>query len=236
MRPLIGITCDNSETAPPPGAYQSGVRYAQFVAEAGGLPVILPQEVGLVAEYVARLDGFLFSGGDDIDVRAFGGELHPKAQVMDPRRQAFDFALLEALRTGRREAPVLGVCLGMQQMAVHAGGRMQQHLPDVLGDEAGAAHAKNRRHGVMLKAAHPVLSAADGTIVSSHHQAVSDAATLRVLAHAPDGTIEALDDPARPFYLGVQWHPERAVASEGDGEALNRGPFRALVAAARATR
>lgn len=237
MRPLIGITVDNRLDAPPPGIYQSNANYARCVAEAGGLPVLLPQRVELIDDYLARCDGFLFSGGDDIDVRVFGQELHPKAVLMAPQRQAFELALLEALQRKQPQTPVLGVCLGMQMMSAHAGGRILQHMHDVLGEEAGAAHGKNNRHPVMLRVDHPVLTAADGTIVSSHHQAVGEApARFRVVAQAPDGTIEAVDDPSRPFYLGVQWHPERADPSKGDGEVLNLAPFRALVAAARSSR
>lgn len=235
MRPLIGITCHNAEGEPDPGIYQSRYAYAQRVAEAGGLPVILPQEVSLVDDYVARLDGFVLSGGDDIDVRAFGEELHPKADVMNPRRQAFDLALLEALKRKQPDKAVFGICLGMQLMSVHAGGKMRQHIHEVLGEEQGESHRGNRRHPVVLDLRHPVLSTADGTIVSSHHQAVAES-KLRVLAHAPDGTVEAVDDPSRRFYFGVQWHPERYDLSRGDGEALNPGLFRAFVDAARGSR
>ena len=106
-------------------------------------------------------------------------------------------------------------------MALHAGGRMNQHLPDTLAN-AVEEHQNNHQHTVVVGiAASAMLALPDGvplsgevltsqTVVSSHHQAVEDAGRLRIIATSTDGVIEAIDDPARLFYLGVQWHPERS--------------------------
>lgn len=235
MRPLIGITSDNKDNAAHSGTYECAARYARAVAEAGGLPVMLPQEVGLVDDYLQRCDGFLFTGGVDPDVRAFGHDLHPQARVMDPQRQAFEAALLEALRDAKPQAACLGVCLGMQMMALTAGGRLNQFMPETMGQDAAAVHQKNRRHPVVLRVNDAALRETSGVVASSHRQAVEDPGRMRVVATAPDGVVEAIDDPTRPFYVGVQWHPERGD-QPGDGEALNLGLIRAFVDAARAAR
>ncbi len=207
--PLIGITCDNV----PPDGYTCAAAYSQAVAAAGGVPVLLPQQVDLVDHYLARCAGLLLTGGTDPDVRPFGQALHPQARLMHPRRQAFDTALLQRARPTQ---PVLGVCLGMQLMGLLHGATLNQHLPDTL--PSAAEHIDDRRHTLNLRAVDSVLGTGDddgdapAPVVSWHRQALADPGRLRLLATAPDGVVEAIDDPNRPFFLGVQWHPERGGA------------------------
>ena len=104
-----------------PLRYEVRCAYAAAVVAAGGVPVMLPHEVELADDYVERCDGLLLTGGGDPTTEAFGEPTHPLADRIDPRRQAFELALLEAAEAG--DTPVLGVCLGMQLMALHAGGR-----------------------------------------------------------------------------------------------------------------
>lgn len=183
--------------------------YCHAIVEAGGVAVVLPPIRGLAAEHARRFDAFVLTGGRDARTEAFGEPTHPKATPVHPDRQAYETALLEAL--GRRPAaPVLGVCLGMQMMALMAGGRLNQHMPDDVataarheGDNAHAVRAAGEKSGGALG------DMGRATVTSNHHQAVRDPGRLRVIAVADDGVIEAIDDPERPFYLGVQWHPER---------------------------
>jgi putative glutamine amidotransferase len=233
MPPLIGITCDNRDNTADSGVYECAIAYARAVADAGGLPVLLPHHVALVEAYVERCDGVLLTGGVDPDTRVFGQRLHPMSRVMDPTRQAFEAALLAAAAAADRAC--LGVCLGMQMMALSAGGRLDPYLPDTLGDEATAAHQHNRRHTVVVRVGDAAVPADGRPVVSSHRQAVADAGRLRVVATAPDGVIEAIDDPSHRFFVGVQWHPERGV-NAGDSPGLNAGLIRAFVDAARASR
>ncbi|MCC5822536.1 MAG: gamma-glutamyl-gamma-aminobutyrate hydrolase family protein [Phycisphaerales bacterium] len=220
-RPLIGITADlidrnGRETAACTTAYSARVW------EAGGLPVLLsPLDEGAV-ELAARMDGFVLTGGDDPRTEPFGEPTDPRVTPVFPARQAFETALLEHLRDEWPEKPVLGVCLGMQMMALVRGGRLNQYMPDT--------HPNAAEH---WDHDHPVVSAdesalASGTVHSRHKQAIDDAGSMRVLATAPDGTIEAVDLPDLPFYLGVQWHPERTEQA-GLGPAL----FERLVVASR---
>jgi len=237
--PLIGITVSNNAPDAPSLKYESNASYAHAVALAGGLPILLPQRPELAAHYVALCDGILLTGGPDPIMTAFGKPLHPMAETVIPTRQAFDLAILDALDI-RPAKPALGVCLGMQFMSLHAGCEYDQHLGDTL--EAPELHRHDHKHPVVMQVEETCLAdieaAEHALVASSHHQAVKalpkakEAANrpvqLRVVAVAPDGVIEAVDDPSRPFYAGVQWHPERG----GEGP-LNSELFDRFVAAAR---
>lgn len=215
-RPLIGVTPDLVED-------RVAVRstYLDAVRSAGGLPMMLSGNAIDVDSLVLRCDGFLLTGGDDPIMEAFGIETHPEARPIDPHRQAFELALLDALE-GRPEVPVLGVCLGMQLMGLKAGGQLDQHLPDSL--ETAVDHADGRLHPV-----EGVLG--EGVVWSRHRQAITDPGRLQVVARAEDGVIEAIESTDRAMYLGVQWHPERT-----EDERLGRDIFRRLVERSTAVR
>jgi putative glutamine amidotransferase len=194
QRPRIGITADVEGAV-----YRLSRSYAELIARTGGVPLILPCREECVDAYLEMCDGFLLSGGDDPDTRRWGVPLHPEAKLIDPERQAFELELLAAL-AAESARPVLGVCLGMQLMALHAGGKLDQYLPDTL--PTAADH--------WGRTAHEVAGELGRGIVHSHHrQAIVDPGALRIVARAPDGVIEAVQAPDRPCYLGVQWHPER---------------------------
>ncbi len=190
--------------------------------------VLLPAQADQAVGYARLCDGFLFSGGMDPDVREFGQPLYPRARLIHPDRQAFELALLEAIRKNGK--PALGVCLGMQMMALYAGGRLDQYMPETHPD--AAIHQDNRRHDITVTVTGSVLGATAGSslgsVVSYHQQCVDHAGHMRVIARAPDGVVEAIDNPDRDFYVGVQWHPERSE----DDNALNQGLIARLVEAA----
>jgi len=213
-------------------------RYVDRVTEAGGIPVLLPP-VPDIAEAVSRLDGLMLSGGGDIDPARYGEE--PAAEVTNVReeRDTAEFALLGAAAS--LQLPVLGICRGMQVINVARGGSLHQHLPGVVGHDGHAPtpgafgqHEVRVPPGSRLS---QVLGAekrareAGGaertlTVPTHHHQGVNRLGKgLTATAWAEDGTIEAFEtDPAGPFLLAVQWHPEA-------GSDLSL--FRALVAVAR---
>jgi putative glutamine amidotransferase len=231
-RPAIGITVDHVGGKP---HYMLPWTYAESVEKAGGLPVMLPYRVdaSLIPQYLDRLDGVLLAGGDDLDPAAYGEAWHPNAQRIDPARQAFEFALLAEVE--RRRTPALGVCLGSQVMNVYRGGSMYQFLPDHLGE--GAFDHRlcgdwSRRHPVELDRESALARALGKTSIrvnTSHKQAVRDVGRgLRVIATSDDGIIEGTEDPSLPFYMGVQWHPER---QNDEAEAMK--VFEMLVVAAR---
>lgn len=217
-RPLIGLTADvvNGET-------QLERAYLDTVVLAGGVPIVLPPRADLRGAMLDRLDGVIITGGDDIDVsRRFGVPLHPKADCMHPDRQEAEFALLEAL-DARPDFPVLGICLGMQLMGVHRGNALIQHLGDVIPN--ADRHREGAEHQI---AAMPGSALVSGMVTSYHHQALDAANEFEVIAWSDDGLIEAIVDPGRRFYLGVQWHPELTPA-----EATGVGVVRLLVEASR---
>ena len=230
--PLIGVTVENVDCSITSGKYESNLAYSRAISAAGGLPVLLPQEVEMAVEYVDRCDGLLLTGGADLVSERFGVQAHPQSRSIEPHRQDFELALLDAV-SARPRFPVLGVCLGMQLMAVHAGGRMNQHLPDTQSNSI-EIHQNNNPHGVVVRVTKsPLIGNCDqqgwspdfaDKVISSHHQAVVEAGRLRVIGHSMDGVIEAIDDPDRLFYVGVQWHPERG----GDGF-FNLGLFKRFI-------
>jgi len=187
-----------------------------MVAEAGGAPIILPHCLDRLGEYVRLCGGFVLTGGDDLRLEEFGVPTHPEARLIDPERQAFEIALLRAISPAR---PVLGVCLGMQLMALTAGGSLDQHLPDSL--PSHEQHWGHRTHLVEGEIGR-------GAVLSHHRQAVADPGRLAVIGQAPDGVIEAVADRSCAFRVGVQWHPERTGAGP-----LGRGLFERLIEACR---
>ncbi len=217
--PLIGITCDLQD-----GRVRVRPGYAASVIEAGGTPLLLPPIPRAAPHYARLCDAFILTGGDDPIMENFGVPTHAAATRVAPERQSFELALLEELGARYQAKPVLGVCLGMQYMALAAGGALDQHLPESTPTHAD--HYGDAVHAIELEEVTSALS--EGQVCSHHRQAVSDAGRMRVLARSSDGLIEAIDDPTRPFFLGVQWHPER-TEDERNGKAL----FRELVTRAR---
>ena len=234
MAPIVGITTDLIEVNGTRRA-AAAVAYALRVAESGGVPVLLPPLAARVGDYGRVCDAFVFTGGDDPRTEPFGEPTHPKTTPVHPERQASETALLRLLEAEYRDKPVLGVCLGMQMMALVAGGRLNQHMPETMPDAArhwGAEHEVVPVDGGSGRAERPAPSArvmiAAGVVHSHHRQCVTDSGRLVVLARSPDGVIEAVGDPGRRFYVGVQWHPERT-----DEPAVGVEVFRALVGASR---
>jgi putative glutamine amidotransferase len=222
-RPVIGITVDTVDSGK---CYESPFGYARAVERAGGLPFLFPYKVSLdlVPQYVDLIDGMLFSGGNDLDPTTWGEERNPKTKAIDPDRERWERALMAEVE--RRRTPTLGICLGSQLMNVYRGGSMTQFIPDA---KPGALEHRmlDREH----ENRHPVSINPESTLGqlwrkgdvlanSSHKQAMNRIGNgLRVIANAPDGIVEAIEDPTMPLWVGVQWHPER-LAGEADHEKL----------------
>lgn len=221
MKPLIGITCDLCDS-PNGQRVFSYPTYGRAVEAAGGIPVWIAPTKADPESILERLDGLVFTGGDDPRTEPFGVPSHPEIVPVEPNRQAFEMALL-AECDRRPELPVLGVCLGMQMMALIAGGELDQHMPDSRPDWQ---RHWNADHPVEPADGAPIMLA--GIVHSKHRQAVRDPGRLVVASWSDDGVIEAVADPTKRFAVGVQWHPER-TADYAVGGAL----FEALVTATR---
>lgn len=187
--------------------------YVDHVLAAGGIPVIVPPSATSTPEMLGvladRLDGLILIGGPDLDPALYGQEPHPLAQLPAPERDSAETALLVVMRQRRR--PILGICRGSQIMAVAAGGQLVQHLPDVLGhDGHSPAPSVYGAHDVTIAAnsrLHAILGSSS-RISSYHHQGLGEAPGHVSVAWAPDGSVEAIEDPDLPFCIGVLWHPE----------------------------
>jgi len=230
-KPIIGIAGDvdlaggGDANAPPALRSCCRMTYVDAIVAAGGCPLVLPPVPEQIENQLSMVDGVVLIGGDDPRTEPFGEPTDPRAPLVEDRRQRYDVALLEALQRHER-LPVLGVCYGMQMMALVAGGRLDQHLPDTLGP-GGEAHWQ-RPHGIEARQGSPqwLQEAAGETPLSRHRQAVASPGGLSVAGEGPGGVIEAVHDPARAFYVGVQWHPERS----GNGK-LGLGVYSVLVRA-----
>jgi len=229
MRPIVGITSYAEEArwgvweAP---AALLPLAYVDAVEAAGGRALLVPPSAGGVEETLDVLDGLIVSGGADLDPASYGAEAHPETSDVRPERDSAELALLEAALA--RDLPVLAVCRGSQVLNVALGGDLVQHLPEVVGHEGHkhtpgvfADHDVDVLPGTKL---HEVIGE-HAPVKSHHHQGYGRLGDgLREAARADDGTVEAIEDPARRFALGVLWHPE-----EGEDAAL----FQALVAEAK---
>jgi gamma-glutamyl-gamma-aminobutyrate hydrolase PuuD len=220
-RPLIAIVGELTAD----GRLSLPARYAAAVARAGGLPLaVAPGVDGVVAaEVLERVDGLLFAGGDDFDTERLGlGPTHPAARPVPGAKQDFDLALARAALAD--DVPVLGVCYGMQVLALAGGGRLLQHLPD---DRPGhQEHRGGARHAVRATAGTKLarlLGVDPVTVISRHHQALAEVGLgWTVAAEDDEGLIEAVEHPGRRFALGTQWHPELEPAG-GPQERIFRG-------------
>jgi putative glutamine amidotransferase len=200
--------------------------YASSIEAAGGIPVLLPpvDDPAAAASVLRRLDGLVVCGGADVDPERYGQAAHEQTSGWRPDRDTWELALLEA--AAERMLPTLGVCRGMQLMAVHAGGALEQHLPDRVGHSRhspGGAEYGSVLVRTVAESTVQRLVGDDFLARCHHHQAVASHPGYEVAARAADGTVEAMETVDRPFWLAVQWHPE----TEHD-----RGLFRGLVAAA----
>lgn len=210
MRPLVGISAYSDRArwdiwdAPAALVPDS---YVAALDDAGAIPVALPPTAD-VAEAIDRLDGLVLTAGPDVDPSCYGAALHPQSELR-PGRDEPELALLAAARAA--DLPVLGVCRGMQLMAISWGGSLFQHLPDVLGTEMHCRKTGTiERHGVDFVPGHHVAAVLgrQREVTSHHHQGVRDPGELTVTARSSDGLVEAVEDPELTFRVGVQWHPE----------------------------
>jgi gamma-glutamyl-gamma-aminobutyrate hydrolase PuuD len=227
VKPIIGVTCpskfDPFDTDSQ-GKIELNWNYSQVVADAGGVPILVPP-IADPAAVAPLLDGWMITGGADLDPALYSAEPHAQTEVGHPQRADFEFALLKLLP---EHVPILGICYGCQFLNVARGGSLHQHLPDLGGK---AQHTGNVPQEYRVQpGSHLARILGDAPIagVSSHHQAIERlGGGLMAVAWHEDGTIEAIEDPEHPWLIGVQWHPERSPT----GPASER-LFRSFVEAA----
>lgn len=233
-RPLV-IVGGSTETIRDVGRVRTNEAYLRAVEQAGGLPLLAPPYPELVAALVARADGIMLVGGEDVDPARYGAARHARTEASAPARDAMELALVQAARGAR--VPLLAICRGLQVLNVALGGTLVQDIPS---ERAGAV--AHNPPGARDARSHDVRVAADSrlsrllqadllTVNSLHHQAVDRLGRgLRAVAHSDDGIVEAAEatDP-KWWAVGVQWHPEELTATSAPWD---RRLFEAFVEAA----
>ncbi len=218
MKPRIGVTSS-------PSLHEDRFlealdrAYVTAVIRAGGLPLVLPVlDPGEVASVLACVDALFFTGGGDVDPARYAANASPEVQGLDPERDAYEIALARA--AVGMGLPIFGICRGAQVLNVALGGTLVQHLPDVTDQ-------KHRAKEQWAEAVHTVTVLPDSRlrsvvgvdvlgVNSLHHQAVADVGgSLKAVAWAEDGTVEAIEGQGISRILGVQWHPELLIADPG---------------------
>ena len=186
-------------------------QYARRVSDTGAVPMLIPslEKRENIETLLDMADGVLLIGGKDYDPRFYGEQPHPKTSLARLRPH-FDIAFGEAVL--RRAMPVLGICAGCQLLAVVAGGKLIQHLPDAERHTGGAVHrAQVTAEGAFSKSC-GVKPGEELTVNSFHHQAVDPdhpGRGMRITARAFDGSVEGIELAGERMVLGVQFHPER---------------------------
>ena len=215
--PIIGLTVYREQAAWGVWHQRADVlpaQYAEAVSSVGGVPVLLPPSdlPGAAEAAVSRLNGLVITGGADVDPDRYGAAPHPRTASWRPDRDAWETALLDA--AAAVDLPVLGVCRGMQLMAVHAGGSLDQHTPDLVGHDQHSPGGDVFGEVAVSTASGSRVAALVGDSLSvscHHHQSVAEHPGFTPSAHAADGTLEAMEAPGDRFCVAVQWHPETAA-------------------------
>lgn len=233
-RPLIGITTTRDTKD------ASGTRdvlrqvYSLAIIRAGGLAVLLPNEPSS-CETLTHCQGLLLTGGGDYDPIHYGQK--PDGTQVAGVNADRDTTELALIRTALSlKMPILGICRGMQGLAVAGQGTLIQDIATRYPHIDATQHAQQapraaRTHRVAIEP-HTILAQLIGEssimVNSFHHQAVDRVpAGYRMAARAEDGIIEAFEDPARPFVIGVQWHPEDLAHDQLAAQRLFAGFIRA---------
>ena len=237
LKPIIGIASGIISDKHNPGWHYFASREQDVAAvfAAGAYPLLIPPvftavDVGAILDH---LDGLYLAGGGDVDGAHYG---EPGNSGIQGVKQARDESELALARLARRlSLPTLGICRGCQVLNVACGGSL---VPDI--SSANPVALRHHTNGPADDASHPVqlvpgsrlaavYTSLELKVNSHHHQSVKLAGQgLIITARAPDGTIEAVEDSSLPFYIGVQWHPERPRGNQPGIERI----FEELVKAA----
>ena len=234
MKPLIGVTM-NHEAQPARDLNILDQDYGKAVFRAGGFPVpILGIEIS-IPDLVKRLDGFVFTGGDDIEPRFYKEKPLSGARVSisSDERTRFEIELFKAVANAKK--PVLAICCGAQLVNVALGGKLYQDIelqvPNPI--KHGAARPGEKVFHYVDIFEGTLLSRIMGTprirVRSAHHQSVKNPGKgLHLSAVSHDRVIEAFEPRTKNFLIAVQWHPEKTP-----NDRYSKKLFKALICASR---
>lgn len=233
--PIIGITSGRTPDKNQTVTISLSEKYTEAIQRAGGIPVVLPSTLddSSQREVFERMDGFLLTGGGDIDPVIFNGTPHPNVYGIDHAR---DFLEIELVRfAAHNQVPFLGICRGVQVINVALGGNLftdiGAQVPDAERHDWYPNIPRNKiAHKVSIRSDSRLSFLAGGSklaVNSLHHQGLDVIPpVLQPVAHSADGLVEAVELWDHRFGLGVQWHPEWLVESEGN-QAIFNGLIRA---------
>ena len=203
--------------------------YFGGIVEAEGLPVMLPltSDSADIEQITEMCDGFLFTGGQDVDPKMYSARKIGACGECSPERDLMEEMLLK--RAMELDMPILGICRGIQFINAALGGTLWQDIPSQFSDTV--SHCQKPPydvpiHEVNIKQDSPLhnLLKADITLVNSyHHQGIRElSSALLPMAKAPDGLIEAVCAPKQKFLWAVQWHPEFSYPKDKNSKLIFR--------------
>ena len=212
MKPIIGIVPLVDETK---DSFWMLPGYMNGVAEAGGIPVMLPltSDKEEIRQLLATVQGILLTGGHDVDPAVYGEIPIPECGAFCRERDAMESELL--MQALEKDMPVLGICRGIQFLNACLGGTLYQDLPRQYPSDT--EHHQKPPYDVPV---HRVRILKDSGLFrllqtetlpvnSYHHQAIKEKAErLKTMAVSEDGLVEAVEMPDKKFVWAVQWHPE----------------------------
>jgi putative glutamine amidotransferase len=234
MKPLIGVTM-NLEVQPARNLNILDQDYGRAVLQAGGIPVPILGMEASIPDLVKRLDGLVFTGGDDIHPRFYKEKPLSDARmsISPDGRTAFEIELFKA--ASRAGKPILAICYGTQLVNIALGGKLYQDIAlqvsDPIKHRAARAgekvfHFVDIFEGTLLSR---IMGASRIRVRSAHHQSVKNPGRgLHLSAIAHDGVIEALEPRTKNFLVAVQWHPEKTP-----NDRYTKKLFRALISASK---
>ena len=207
-QPVIGIT----------GNYEDNIcklshGYFQSVVAAGGVPLVIPpvEDANTLVNTLDRIDALILSGGGDINPLFGGDEPSPRLRGINQKRDLPELMITRLAYN--RQIPILGICRGIQALAIALGGKVAQ-------DISIQANVKHSQDADRAEQTHSIKIAEDSILYSLygedriyvnsfHHQAVKDTGDkFRVVAKSSDGIVEAMESSEYKSIIGVQWHPE----------------------------
>ena len=214
-KPVIGLTGNYGELA-----CKLNEGYYKSIWRAGGVPVIIPPvaDTDVLINTLEHIDGLLLTGGADFNPLYAGEEPSPRLGGINAERDLPELLITQLAYN--RQIPMLGICRGIQTLAMALGGKVQQDISDV-------AQIRHSQDADRSEPTHSVTIEPDSTLFniynkeklfvnSFHHQAVCDPGErFRVIAHSADGIIEAIESREYKSIIGVQWHPECMSAEDG---------------------
>ena len=207
QQPIIGITCNYTD-----GDASLRDKYYEQVVKAGGTPVLIPPvaDKNVLVNTLEHLDGLLLSGGADINPLWCGEDPSPRLRGINAHRDKAELMLTNLAYN--RQIPILGICRGMQTLAVALDGHVVQDIPTPTIKHSQDADRQELTHSITIhkdSALYDIFGTQQIFVNSFHHQAVSDTGhRFRVTATSPDGVIEAIESNEHKPIMGVQWHPE----------------------------